>query len=147
MKKVYWDSGIWIALTNPEDDDHLKVLQFDKELRRTRIRLYASSLVIAETLVYPLGVSEQEAERVFRTVVKRAKMIAITNEVGRRAARIRLDNSHIRAIETADILHLACAASVGCDYFYTLEAKLELARVDDIGKIISPETEQQIFDY
>ena len=79
MKKVYWDSGIWIALINPDDDDHLKVLQFDKELRRTPIRLYASSLVIAETLVYPLGVSEQEAERVFRTVVKRAKMIAITN--------------------------------------------------------------------
>lgn len=147
MRKIYWDSGIWIALTNPEDDDHLKAVQFDKELRREPIRLYASSLVIAETLVYPLGVSEQEAGRVFRIIVRKAKMIAITNEVGKIAAKIRLENSHIKKMQTADVLHLACAASVECDFFYTLERKLELANVDGIGTIISPETKQQIFDY
>lgn len=52
LNRIFIDSGIWIALLNKKDPDHLPVVEALRELKKEPFKLYTSDFVISEIATY-----------------------------------------------------------------------------------------------
>lgn len=66
MKRVFVDSGAWIACIVRDDPNHAEASAYLRKLRRDRILLVTSNYVQAETLTWlKYHISHQVAQRVY----------------------------------------------------------------------------------
>jgi uncharacterized protein len=124
MGLIYLDSRI---VTYAFEDDGKRGDRVRGRLARADPgQLAISPLVTTECLVAPMHSSNLVLQRYYEQGLAHLTMLAITDEVGVRAAELRARF----ALRTADALHLATAQIHGCDALWTYDGRLAAASHD-----------------
>jgi predicted nucleic acid-binding protein len=135
MSRIFLDSNIFIY--HFEDPGELGDLARSILIRigERGDELVTSSLVLGEVLVKPIQVGNSQLVSLYRDLLRGpyVELLPFDTIAGEIFARVRQD----RRIRTPDAIHLATAASAGCDLFITNDDRLSKAFVPGIKFIVS----------
>jgi predicted nucleic acid-binding protein len=135
MSRIFVDSNIFIYhFEHPGTLGNRATYILDRISYRGD-ELFTSALALGEVLVKPIQLGNRILEAKYRSLlsgpeVNLAPFDAVAGEI---FARVRQD----RRIKTPDAIHLATAASAGCDLFITNDDRLTTAFVPGIQFIVS----------
>jgi predicted nucleic acid-binding protein len=135
VSRIFVDSNIFIYHF---EDAGLRGFRATEILRRIGQRgdkLMASTLALGEVLVKPIEYRNTILEANYRALLRGplVGLVPFDAVAGEIFARVRQD----RRIKTPDAIHLATAASGGCDLFITNDDRLSTAFVPGIKFIVS----------
>ncbi len=127
--RVYLDNCCY---NRPFDDQAQLRIRLETEAKlaiQVLMRADALEYVWSDMLVSEAGQnpSPDTREKILAWRARASVYIPVTPEIERHAAEIMR-----RGVKTADALHLACAASAGCDWFFTVDKGI-YNKVDRIG--------------
>jgi predicted nucleic acid-binding protein len=93
-----------------------------------------SILTVGEVMVMPVLLKSAQRQQIVKAFFASGtvRILPIDFEAMDRFARLRATTR----IAPADVLHLACAAAFGVDYFLTNDKTLHKQQVDGIGRIV-----------
>jgi predicted nucleic acid-binding protein len=135
MSRIFVDSNIFIYhLEDPGPRGH-RASEILRSIGDRGDELMAAALALGEVLVKPIERGDTLLEARYRTLL-RGPLVTLApfdTNAGEIFARVRQD----RKIKTPDALHLATAASAGCDLFVTNDDRLSRAFVPGIKFIVS----------
>lgn len=134
MRKVFWDTNLFIYLLENDDEHAAKVAALHLHTVRRGDELFTSALTVGELLVGPMKVGGEElARRYEREIEERAIVVPFDLPAAFRFAEIRQD----RSIRIPDAIQLACASAAGADVFVTNDFQLTQKTVQGIRSIRS----------
>ncbi len=135
MTRICLDTNIFIY--HFEDDGHLgnQATRILERISERNDELMTASLTIGEVLVKPVELGDSYLEMRYRTLLREpiVTIVPFDAAAGVIFAHIRQD----RRIKRADAIHLASAASAGCDLFITNDERLSQVVVPGIQFITS----------
>jgi len=135
VAKVFWDTNLFIYLL----EDSREFGQTVENLRRRMLHrndyLLTSAMTVGEILVKPLATGNRAIADRYRSFFASPQMTvsAFDFAAAESYARIRME----RAIQPADAIQLACAASAEVDLFITNDERLSKYNVQGIDFITS----------
>jgi predicted nucleic acid-binding protein len=137
MSRIFVDSNIFIYHFEDSGARGLRATEILRRIGQRGDELMASALAIGEVLVKPIEYGNAILEAKYRALMRGpwvglAPFDAVAGEI---FARVRQD----RRIKTPDAIHLATAASAGCDLFITNDDRLSTVFVPGIKFIVSME--------
>src|SRR5688572_9279982 len=136
MSKVFFDTNLFLYLLEDYGALSRRVTEVWDHMTTRKDELYTSTFTLAEVLVKPRSIEDDEGMGRFEKLLgSAAKLISFDTKVARMYATVRQD----RSIKAPDAIQLACAASVGMDLFITNDQRLNRKVVPGIQFITSLE--------
>lgn len=137
MSRIFVDSNIFIYHFEDPGARGLRATEILRRIGERGDALIASALTLGEVLVKPIEQGNSLLEAKYRALLRGPLMslAPFDANAGEIFARVRQD----RKIKTPDAMHLATAASSGCDLFITNDDRLSRAFVPGIKFIVSME--------
>ena len=135
MSRIFVDSNIFIYHFEDPGARGLRATEILRRIGQRGDELMASALALGEVLVKPIEFGNAVLEAHYRALL-RGPLVALAPfdaNAGEIFARVRQD----RKIKVPDAIHLATAASAGCDLFITNDDRLTNAFVPGIKFIVS----------
>jgi predicted nucleic acid-binding protein len=135
LTKVFLDSNILIYLFEDPGPRGARAMQIVSALSARGDYLLFSTLSLGELLVKPLKAGDHALAERYRRFVHgpEVKLLGFDEAACEMFAQIRQD----RSIKPPDAIHLATAATVGCDLFITNDERLSRQVVPGIRFISS----------
>lgn len=135
MRKVFWDTNLFIYLLEGHPALGPKVQQVIQAMRGRRDRLVTSTMTMGEVLVQPLAKGNGTLAARYESLMNDPAIDVI--DFDRRCARLFAEIRSDKTIKPPDAIQLACAASVKCDLFITHDDRLAKKAVQGISFIAS----------
>ena len=133
--RFYLDSMVWIYAFEGNPHFGSAAQSFIRGLRNGQHTLLTSHFLLGELLVLPLRNNNSFLIAAYKQALTESttvEVVPFTAEVATTFARCRATyRTH-----PADSIHLALAASAGCDSFVTVDSRLQKLSLPGIGKII-----------
>ena len=139
MSRVYWDSMLFIYLLQGNPDYAPRVKAIYEGMARRGDALCTSVFTLGEVLTGPRKVGAQlvvDRTRQFFLSSGEVELLPFTAATSDRYSVIRATTS----AESADAIHLACAAESGVELFITHDKKLQKLRIPGIHFICGLDT-------
>ena len=133
MKRIFWDTNIFIYLIEKTPGFHDKAYSLRRKIAENGSELITSTLTLAEVLVQPFRKGNKTLADQYRKIFLSRALILVSLDAptAERTAQIRAEHK----IKTPDAIQLACAAHMNVDEFYTGDRSLIGKKVQGIGKI------------
>lgn len=135
MSRIFVDSNIFIYHFEDPGARGMRATEILRRIGQRGDELMASALALGEVLVKPIKFGNLPLEAQYRALL-RGPLVGLAPfdaNAGEIFAKVRQE----RGIKTPDAIHLATAASAGCDLFITNDDRLSKAFVPGIKFIVS----------
>jgi uncharacterized protein len=135
LANIFWDTNLFIYLL----EDSPRFAEIVQDLRRRMLRrndrLFTSAMSVGEILVKPISDGNTPLADRYRKLFASNQITVLSFDFDSAEAygQIRQD----RAIQPADAIQLACAASAGIDLFITNDDRLSQKNINGIDFITS----------
>ncbi len=135
MKNIFWDTNLFIYLLEDSPKFGQAVADLRRRMLRRNDRLLTSAMSVGEILVKPFATGNTALAERYRAYFATPHVTISAFDFGAAEAyaRIRQD----RAIQPADAIQLACAASAKADLFITNDDRLSQKSVPGVGFFIT----------
>lgn len=137
MSRVFWDTNLFIYLTEDYGELSERVVELRERMLKRRDQLCTSMLTLGEVLVKPLAAGDERLRQQYETALTGdALLIPLDLGAARIYATLRAGDRSIRA---PDAIQLACAAQARVDLFVTNDDRLSTKIVPGIQFVTSLE--------
>jgi predicted nucleic acid-binding protein len=135
VANVFWDTNLFIYLLEDSVQFGKAVDDLRRRMLRRHDRLFTSALTVGEVLVKPCSIGNSALANRYRVFFTSPQITVSPFDLAASEAyaAIRKD----RAIQPADAIQLACAASAGVNLFITNDERLSQKIVPGIDFITS----------
>ncbi|MCW5982301.1 MAG: type II toxin-antitoxin system VapC family toxin [Bryobacteraceae bacterium] len=137
MSRIFFDTNLFIYLLEDRGERGARVNGIVERISERRDELLTSTLTLAEVLVKPLSVGDNDWADRYEKLLNTPGVVMLTFD--RPAARIYALLRRDRTLAPPDAIQLACAASARCDLFITNDERLSRRTVPGIQFITSLE--------
>lgn len=132
MKKVFFDTNIFIYMFEGIEPNRSRMLEIRKRMLDRGDRIVTSSMTLGEVLVKPTKLAQTSLiEQYDRAIRATTQVLNFDASVAWRYASLRATHN----IRNSDAIQLACAAHFGVDLFITNDRALHKMDVPGIGFI------------
>lgn len=125
IKRIYWDSCVWIGLINEEPDKVELCKEVLRQAKAGEVEIWTSSLTLAEVFKRKCGVAaagiDESSDRNFESYIQQEFLVEVQvdHDVGVTARR--LLRAHPELKKPMDAIHLATAALNNVDEMHTFD--------------------------
>lgn len=134
MKKVFWDTNLFIYLIEQNPQFHPRVVKLRQQMVPGD-KLVTSSLTLGEVLVQPVKMKRQDLVDQYKAILAgpSVTLIHFDDTVAERFAELRA--AHGKGLQPPDAVQLACASTYGVDLFVTNDNRLDKCSAPNVGRI------------
>lgn len=124
MSLVFWDTNLFSFMLRGDTTSAADVLTLRARHREAGDQIVTSALAVAETLVVAQGDPANPARPLVWNEAIRSMVAAVLPFDDALIPAFVAIRSRWRSIKAPDAIHLACAASAGCELFVTNDRQL-----------------------
>ena len=137
MRRIFWDTNLFIYLLERHPRFHDPVFELRRVLLTRGDRLFTSTMTLGEVLARPMQLGDERLRQRYEMALSTgATLLPFDRAAARQYAAIRAND---RSIKPPDAIQLACAAEADIDLFITNDARLSRKAIPGVRFISSLE--------
>jgi predicted nucleic acid-binding protein len=142
MSRIFWDTNLFIYLLEDSPRFADSVEDLHRRMLERNDRLFTSAMTVGEVLVKPRSMGNRALAERYRSFLAGPHITVSSFDLG--AAEAYAGIRQDRAIDPADAIQLACAATAEVDLFITNDGRLTRRSVPGVKFFISSLSEAPI---